>query len=142
MRTILIALLLNPIVHAQPAITASDAWITESAADGTAAAYLSISNPTMYDIYVVEATSAAAGKIELRNGDKPAKELTVPAYGSLELTAGGPHLVLLDLKRVLKAGENVTLTLTVPVASVVSPSDVGPVGVEPVPHPPHGSRRR
>ena len=111
MPTILVALLLNLIVHAQPAITASDAWITESAADGTAAAYLSISNPTMYDIYVVEATSAAAGKIELRSRDKPAKELTVPAYGSLELTPAGPHLMLMDLKKALKAGDYVTLTL-------------------------------
>ena len=111
MRTILVALLLNLIVHAQPAVTASDAWITESAADGTAAAYLSISNPTMYDIYVVEATSAAAGKIELRSRDKPAKELTVPAYGSLELTPEGPHLLLMDVKKALKAGDYVTLTL-------------------------------
>ena len=111
MPTILVALLLNLIVHAQPAITASDAWITESAADGTAAAYLSISNPTMYDIYVVEATSAAAGKIELRSRDKPAKELTVPAYGSLELTPEGPHLLLMDVKKALRAGDYVTLTL-------------------------------
>ena len=111
MRTSLVVLLLNLIVHAQPAITASDGWIAEPAADGTAAAYLSISNPTMYDIYVVTVTSDAAGKIELRNGDKPAKELTVPAYGSLDLTPAGPHLMLMDLKKPLKAGENVMLTL-------------------------------
>ncbi|MDO8679319.1 MAG: copper chaperone PCu(A)C [Acidobacteriota bacterium] len=111
MRTFLVALLLNLIVHAQPAITASDAWIAESGADGTAAAYLSISNPTMYDIYVVKATSEAAGKIELRDGDKSAKDITVPSYGSLELTAAGPHLMLMDVKQALKAGENVTLTL-------------------------------
>ena len=111
MRTILVVLLLNLIVHAQPAITAADAWAVESAADGTAVAYLSISNPTMYDIYVVEATSAAAGKIELRSRDKPAKELTVPAYGSLELTPEGPHLLLMDVKKALKAGDYVTLTL-------------------------------
>ena len=111
MRTFLVVLLLNLIVHAQPAITASDGWIAESAPDGTAAAYLSISNPTMYDIYVVKATSDAAGKIELRDGDKAVKEITVPSYGSAELTATGPHVMLMDLKNALKAGENVTLTL-------------------------------
>ena len=104
-------LFLLSLVIAQPAITASDAWITEPAADGTAAAYLSISNPTMYDIYVVTATSDAAGKIELRDGDKPVKEITVPSYGFAEFKAGGPHLMLMDLKQALKAGENVTLTL-------------------------------
>lgn len=111
LRISLVVLLLNLIVHAQPAVTASEAWVTESAVDSTAAAYLSISNPTMYDIYVVEVTSDAAGKIELRDGGKPVKEITVPSYGSTELKAAGPHLLLMDLKKALKAGENVTLTL-------------------------------
>ncbi len=111
LRTALVVALLNATAHAQPALTASDAWITESAADGTAAAYLSISNPTMYDIYVISATSDVAGKIELRQGDKTVKEITVPSFGFAELKAGGPHLVLMDLKGALKAGENVLLTL-------------------------------
>lgn len=111
MRTTLVVLLLNLIVHAQPAITASDAWIAESAADATAAAYLSITNPTMYDIYVVKVTCDVAGKIEFREGDKTLKEITVPSYGFAELNAAGPHLMLRDLKKALKAGENVTLTL-------------------------------
>lgn len=111
LRTSLVVLLLNLIVHAQPSITASDAWVTETAAGGTAVAGLTITNPTMYDIYVVEVTCDTAGKIELRDGDKAVKVITVPSFGFVELTAAGPHLALTDLKRALKAGENVTLTL-------------------------------
>lgn len=112
-------LLLWSLVFAQPAVTASDAWIPESTAGNTAAAYLSISNPTMYDIYVVSATSDAAGKVELRDGDKTVKDITVPSYGSSELKAGGPHLMLMDVKRALKAGDNVTLTLMTDVGITV-----------------------
>jgi periplasmic copper chaperone A len=111
LRTSLVVLLLNLIVHAQPAVTASDAWIAESAADATAAAYVTITNPTMYDIYLVTVTSDVAGKIEFREGEKTLKEITVPSFGFAELTAAGPHLLLMDLKKALKAGENITLTI-------------------------------
>ena len=104
-------LLFLSLVFAQPAITVADAWIAESAAGGTAAVSLTINNPTMYDIYVVKATSDAAGTIELRDGGKPVKEITVPSFGFAELTATGPHLVLMELKQALKVGETVTLTL-------------------------------
>jgi copper(I)-binding protein len=111
MRTFLLVLSLNLIAHAQPAVTASDAWVAQSAADATAAAYLTINNPTMYDIYLVQVTSEVAGKVELRQGEKTLKEITVPSFGFAELTAAGPHLMLMELKKPLKAGENITLTL-------------------------------
>ena len=106
-------LLFLSLVFAQPAVTASDAWVTESAMDRQVAeAYLSINNPTMYDIYVVKATSDVAGKIEFRNGDKALKEITVPAYGSIELAPNGTVLSLLDLKKPLRLGDTVELVLT------------------------------
>ena len=97
---------------AQPSPTASDAWIA-APADGTttAAAYVTVSNPTMYDIYIASASSDAAGKIELREGNASASTLTVPSYGSLEMKPGGSSLLLADLKRALKAGEKVELKL-------------------------------
>ena len=104
-------LLFLSLLFAQPSITASEAWVSEAAAGGTAVAGLTLNNPTMYDIYVVTATSDAAGKIELRDGDKAVKHITVPAFGFAELTAAGPHVVLMDLKSALKTGEKVTLTL-------------------------------
>ena len=105
-------LLFLSLAFAQPTITAADAWVSEAAAGGTAVAGLTLTNPTAYDIYVDAVTSDAAGKIELRDGDKAVKVITVPSFGFVELTAAGPHAVLMDLKRALKAGENVTLTLT------------------------------
>ncbi len=97
------------VVTAQPAITASDATVVVAGA--TASVYLVINNPTMYDSYVMSATSDAAGKVELYSGDKPVDNMTVAAYGSLTLKTGGTFLRLSDLKRALKAGESITVTM-------------------------------
>ena len=110
LRTALVVALLNVTTLAQPAITASDAWAS-APAGAPVAVYMVINNPTMYDIYVVSATSDAAGKVELIDGDKPVKELTVASYGSLELKAGGAFVRLSDLKQELKAGASVTVTM-------------------------------
>ena len=68
---------------------------------------------------VVGASSTVAGRVEmhvtLREGDvmkmREVKSFEVPAGGSFELKPGGAHLMLLDLKRPLKKGEKVPLTL-------------------------------
>lgn len=109
LRTALIAMLLNAMPLAQAVPTTADATVVATAA--AASVYLTINNPTMYDIYVMSATSDAAGKVELFSGDKPVENMTVAAYGSLTLKTGGMSLRLSDLKRSLKAGENVTITL-------------------------------
>jgi copper(I)-binding protein len=104
-------------LSAQPAgPAAADAWIAEPAAgDTSAAAYVTLTNPGMYDIYVTSATSSAAEKIELRQGTgasaKVVSSITVSSYGSAELKAGSEHLALVNLKRPLKAGDTVDLTL-------------------------------
>lgn len=98
---------------AQPAVTMSDAWMPPPAAGATSTTlYATIENPTMYDVYVVSGTSEVAATVELRDGDKVVKDLTVASFGSLELKAGGPHVLLGDLKRALKAGETIEVTLT------------------------------
>lgn len=108
MNTILLVLILA----VQPSVTASDGRIVLPATGAaTASAYVTIQNPTMYDIYVVSASADVAGKIEFRDGDKPAKELTVPSFGSLELKSGEASILMMDLKRPLKAGETIELTL-------------------------------
>jgi copper(I)-binding protein len=109
LRTALFTLLLNLPILAQQAPTASDASVVT--ADATASVYLTVNNPTMYDLYVMSATSDAAGKVELLSGDKPVESMTVAAYGSLTLKSGGMFLRLSDLKRALKAGDKVTVTM-------------------------------
>ena len=93
----------------QSAPSASDA--TAVVAGATASVYVVINNPTMYDIYVMSATSEVAGKVELYSADKPVDNMTVVAYGSLTLKAGGMFLRLSDMKRELKAGESITVTM-------------------------------
>jgi len=68
---------------------------------------------------VVGASSPVAGRVEMhitvRDGDvmrmREVKSFEVPAGGSFELKPGGAHLMLVDLKRPLKKGEKVPLTL-------------------------------
>jgi len=68
---------------------------------------------------VVGASSPAAGRVEMhvtiRDGDvmkmREVKAIDVPAGGSVELKPGGAHLMLMDLRRTLKQGEKVPLTL-------------------------------
>jgi copper(I)-binding protein len=101
--------------------SASGAWVKLPApGESTASAFVSIDNPTMYDIYLSSASADLAGTVEFRQVDaggalKPdvLKDVTVPAYGSLELDAKGIRMVLSDLKRPLKEGETVTLTISI-----------------------------
>lgn len=68
---------------------------------------------------VVGAASPVAGRVEmhvtLREGEvmrmREVQAIEVPAGGSFELKPGGAHLMLVDLKRPLKKGETVPLTL-------------------------------
>jgi periplasmic copper chaperone A len=96
-----------------------EAWVAAPVAGATsAAAYVEVNNPTMYEIFIVKAAAdGVAGKVELRGaakgGDAPmVTEFPVPAYGSTSAAAGQPHLRLLELSKPLKAGDTVNLTLT------------------------------
>jgi periplasmic copper chaperone A len=68
---------------------------------------------------VVGASSPVAGRVEMhvtvREGEvmkmREVKAFDLPAGGTFELKPGGAHLMLMDLKRPLKKGESVPLTL-------------------------------
>ncbi len=104
----------------QKPITASDAWVKAPAApDGTATAFAVVDNPTMYDVYLVSASADIADEVRFREPEatgstktKEVKEITAPAYSKAILTPGGTHLTLDKLKRQLKVGETIVLTLT------------------------------
>jgi len=101
-------------------VTASGAWVKLPATGETRAmAFVTVENPTMYEVYVTSAATDAAGKIELRDagqgGDAREKAVTfvaVPAYGRVDMSAAGVHLMLLDLKRPLQEGDAVTMILS------------------------------
>ena len=77
---------------------------------GGVAIYAMLTNPTMYDVYVQSGTSDA-GKVELREGDKTTSNITIPSYGSVELKADGPFVLLSELKGQPKAGDTINLKL-------------------------------
>jgi copper(I)-binding protein len=109
LRTALVAsLLISPLLAQGKTPSASDS----SAAivkDGVAI-YATLSNPTMYDAYVQSGTSDA-GKVELRDGEKPTSNITIPSFGSMELKAGGPFVLVSGLKSQPKAGDSISITL-------------------------------
>lgn len=106
----------NAAIASQADVSASKGWIaTPAAGSTTAVAGVEIQNPTMYEVYVVSASSEAAAAVELREGSgadsKAVKEVPIAAFGSLELKPGGPHLLLKDLKKPLEPGQTVELVL-------------------------------
>ena len=116
-RTALILALLNLTVLAQgkdPSVSDSSAAIVP---DGVAI-YATLSNPTMYDAYV-QSGKSDAGKVELREGDpstplgpgKPAETITIPSFGSVDLKAGGPFVLVSGLKTQPKVGDTIKVTL-------------------------------
>ena len=85
---------------------------------GGIAIYATLTNPTMYDAYV-QSGKSDAGKVELREGDpstplgagKPTSNITIPAFGSVELKAGGPYVLLTELKGQPKTGDTIKVTV-------------------------------
>lgn len=117
--------------HAQDAIKIESAWARRApaghapsgaghATHGNGAVYVTLSNQGTTADAVVSATSDAAEKVELhetRNEGgvmvmRPLARFDVPAGGKLEMKPGGHHVMLLGLKRDLKPGQRVKVTLT------------------------------
>ena len=115
LRTALFSMLLFLPLHAQgkePSATDSSAVIVKEGI----AIYATLNNPTMYDAYV-QSGKSDAGKVELREADastplgKATNNITVPSFGSVELKAGGPFVLITDLKVQPKAGDTIKVML-------------------------------
>lgn len=88
--------------------TASDT--SAAIVNGGVAVYGTLNNPSMYDAYVESGTSDT-GKVQLRDGEKTVSNITIPSFGSVELKAGGPFVLITDLKGQPKAGDTIKVTL-------------------------------
>jgi periplasmic copper chaperone A len=105
------------VARTQPTIRVSQAWIEAPGGSTEATAFVTIDNGTMYDVYIVGAETEAAAVIELHDTPQGAsapaavKEVSVPAYGRLEMSRESVHLRLASIARPLKAGDDVTLVL-------------------------------
>jgi periplasmic copper chaperone A len=101
-------------------VTMTDQWA--SAADsGMTAVFGRLTNSGGHDARIVSGTSPIAGHVEVHEvvpdsaGGKVMQPkqggLVVPAGGTHELTPGGDHLMLMDLREPLTPGTDVTVTV-------------------------------
>lgn len=100
-------------------VTLGEQWA--SAADsGMAAVFGTFTNSGHHDARIVGGESPAAGHVEVHEvvdagGAKTMRPkaggLVVPAGGTHDLTPGGDHLMLMDLRSPMQAGGDVTLTV-------------------------------
>jgi periplasmic copper chaperone A len=90
-----------------------------TAGSGNGAVYLTIVNPGSVSDDVIAASSDVAETGELHESYeesgmtmmRPIIKLHVPAGGKLEMKPGGYHIMLINLKRELKAGQVISVTL-------------------------------
>ena len=107
---------------AQP-VAIRDAWIRGTVAGQTASgAFMSLTSRS--PARLVAAASPVAGMVEIHNMKMEGgvmrmfavDGIDLPANRTVKLAPGGYHVMLMDLKRTLKAGERVPLKLTVELA--------------------------
>ncbi|OGK82966.1 MAG: hypothetical protein A2X52_19730 [Candidatus Rokubacteria bacterium GWC2_70_16] len=111
--------------QAASAIRLENPWARRAPAQGghggaNGAVYVTIRNDGVEPDALVSAVSDAAARGELhetaKDGDvmkmRPLPKLDVAARGLVEMKPGGHHIMLLGLKRDLKPGDRVTVTLT------------------------------
>lgn len=103
---------------AQAAVAISDAWVRENApSQVVGAAYMTLKSPQDRTLVFVE--SPAAGSVEIHSMTmnnnvmkmRKLEELPLKAGKPEKLAPGGFHLMLFDLKKPLKNGENVDFKL-------------------------------
>ena len=105
--------------HTGDPIVVRDAWIREPPPRSPAAGYLVIENRGGEPVELVAVATEAAEQAEVhvmeykddRMTMRQAAELQVPAGGEVALKPGGAHLMLMELRRPLRDGDEVELVL-------------------------------
>ncbi|OBI73353.1 copper chaperone PCu(A)C [Mycobacterium sp. E740] len=101
-------------------VTVTDQW-ANSAEAGMAAVFGTFTNTGHHEARIVSGRSDAAGRVEVHElaaaagGAKTMRPkdggMQIPADGSHALVPGGDHLMLMDLKKPLPPGSEVTVTV-------------------------------
>jgi copper(I)-binding protein len=109
------------VLPAQAQVTVKDPWVRATVSQQMATgAFMQITSAQ--DARLVEVKSPVAGIIEIHEMamDKDVMKmralpngLDLPAGKTVELKSGGYHVMLMDLKRQMKEGESVPMTLVV-----------------------------
>jgi periplasmic copper chaperone A len=115
-------------------IEVSKPWARSAMMGGNGAAYMLLQNRSNENDALVGASSDVAGAVEIHLSQMNAdgmmemiqqESIPLPANGEVELKPGGYHVMLVDLKQDLKAGDEIfvilhfksheDMTLTIPV---------------------------
>lgn len=110
------ALILPPgiVNSAEPVVNIHDAWIREAPPNARSlAGYMTLKNPSNKDQVLLSASATEFGmvmihKTEYKNGMahmNHQKQVTIPARGKLKFAPGGYHLMLMNPKHSLRAGD-------------------------------------
>ena len=117
---ILLCLLLFAAAPAWAQVKVENAWARATPPGAKiGAGYMTLRNDSATADKLLSASSPAAARVEphvtVEEGGiskmRPVKGYDIPAHGSFELGPGGAHLMLVNLKAPLKAGEKVPLVL-------------------------------
>ena len=119
MKRITLAALMFAAFPVMAQVTVKDPWVRATVpAQKATGAFMQITSAQ--DARLVEARSPVAGVVEVHEmvmekevmKMRAIKGLDLPAGKTVELKPGGYHVMLMDLKQQLKAGDTVPLTLT------------------------------
>jgi len=123
MRTTLASILLAASIPVFAQLGVVDPWVRATVpGQGATGAFMQLRSKQ--DVRVVAARSAVAGVVELHEMKmeggvmkmKPIKELAVPGGAAVDLKPGGYHVMLMDLKKQVKEGDEIPITLVVEAA--------------------------
>ncbi|HEY9855093.1 MAG TPA: copper chaperone PCu(A)C [Stenomitos sp.] len=110
-----------PAQAAGPAIEIEHAWIREAPPGATVlAAYMTLRNPGHRPDRLIRVQTPVAGRVEVHetlvvNGVmrmRPVGQLLLPDGQTVVLKPKGTHMMLMDLKRPVKAGMRIPVTFT------------------------------
>jgi copper(I)-binding protein len=101
-------------------IFVNNAWVRAMPPSVTnSAAYMTINNNSSVEVVITSVSSDIAGASEIHQMSDtndimrmaPIADLHIPANGKVKLKPGGFHIMLIDLKKSLKEGDVVPVTL-------------------------------
>jgi len=115
----LILLSIFTILTHTPKINIENAWVRPAGKGMNSALYLSIKNNNTTSDILYKVGSDAAELVQMhqtveKNGMaamQRVKSVTIPAHKTIEFKPGGYHVMLIELKRDLNAGEKISFTL-------------------------------
>lgn len=119
MRTMIVTIMVSAGLYAG-AIEITNAYVREVPPTMTnSAAYMTLANETDRDVAVIDGASDASKVVELHTHDnvngmmqmKRVPRIVIPAKGETQLKPGGLHLMLIGLKKPLKQGDNVAVSI-------------------------------